>query len=164
MPLVLSAINAATGPTLARLHSKGEHANLARVVRMSALAGAAGAGATLLLFAFLGHAILNIVFGFAYLAAWAPLMVLCIGQFTNAAMGPVGLVLNMTGHEKDTTVGFMASALANVALNAVLIPRMGLLGAALATSTSTVLWNVVLAWRVKRRLGFLPVLPAGGNS
>jgi O-antigen/teichoic acid export membrane protein len=45
------------------------------------------------------------------------------------------------------------SALANIVLNALLIPRFGATGAACATAFSIVLWNVALNYEVRRHLG-----------
>lgn len=157
IPLVLMAVNQAIGPTLARLHSQRDRVRLARVARLAAYAGLTGGLAVLGGFAFWGHDLLRLVYGGAYLLAWAPLMILALGQATNAGMGPVGLVLNMTGYEKDAFFGLAVAAVVNVALNLALIPLLGTTGAATATAISTLLWNVLMAWRVRRRLGFVPL-------
>jgi len=157
IPLVLMAVNNAIGPTLSRLHSQGDRARLTRVVRLAAYAGLLGGLAVLALFAVWGHDLIRLVYGTVYLVAWAPLMILAVGQTTNAGMGPVGLVLNMTGYEKDAFFGLAVAAVVNIALNAALIPFWGTLGAATATAISTMVWNVLMAWRVKARLGFVPL-------
>lgn len=156
IPLVLGAVNGAIGPTLAGLHSTGDRTRLARIVRLAALAGLAGGAGTLAVFAFWGHGLIRFVFGAAYALAWTPLMILSLGQAVNAGAGPVGVVLNMTGHERDAFMALAVAAMLNVALNVALIPSMSTTGAALATATSTVVWNVVMSWRVRARLGFLP--------
>jgi O-antigen/teichoic acid export membrane protein len=68
-------------------------------------------------------------------------------------MGLAALVLNMTGHERDTAKGIAVSALLNVTLNALLIPLWGIEGAALASTLSMVVWNSLLVVLVHRRLG-----------
>lgn len=156
IPLVLGAINGAIGPTLAGLFSTGDRMRLARIVRITAMAGLAGGLLTFTVFAFAGQDLIQLVFGTAYLTAWPPLMILAVGQVSNAGAGPVGLVLNMTGYERDSFFGLLAAAVVNVMLNAALIPSMGTIGAAIATAISTALWNILLSWRVRRRLGFLP--------
>ncbi len=47
----------------------------------------------------------------------------------------------------------IAGVLTNVILNALLIPRWDIAGAAIATGTSLILWNVLLVILVRRRLG-----------
>lgn len=157
VPIVLVAVNPVLGPTLARLYALEDYAKLRRVVRAGALLSLLGAAPALIIYIALGKPILHVVFGADYVAAWVPLVILAGGQFVNAAMGPVGLVLNMTGHERDTVWVMAASALLNVALNGALIPFFGMTGAATATAASLVFWNLMLALRVRKRLGFVPV-------
>lgn len=164
VPVVLMAVNPVIGPTVARLHALGDHEKLRRTVRTGALLAALGAAPALLIYVLLGHLILRGIFGTAYVGAWLPLVILAGGQFVNAAMGPVGLVLNMSGHERDTTWVIAVSALLNVVLNGALIPYFGMTGAATATAISLVFWNVALAWRVRRRLGFVPAGFPRGNA
>jgi O-antigen/teichoic acid export membrane protein len=71
----------------------------------------------------------------------------------NAGMGSVGLILNMTGNEKDTLKGHIIAALVNIILNLVLIPYFGINGAAWATAVSMICWNLILGLLVFKRLG-----------
>ena len=41
----------------------------------------------------------------------------------------------------------------NIILNLVLVPRFGIVGAALATTISMVVWNVLLVIAVRKKLG-----------
>ncbi|MDJ0571261.1 MAG: polysaccharide biosynthesis C-terminal domain-containing protein, partial [Pleurocapsa sp. MO_192.B19] len=52
----------------------------------------------------------------------------------NVSTGSVGLLLNMTGNESYTLISRVSSTVLNVVLNALLIPRWGLEGAAIATA------------------------------
>jgi O-antigen/teichoic acid export membrane protein len=81
------------------------------------------------------------------------LLILAGGQLINALAGSVGLLMAMTGHQVESSIVLAVSAGLNVGLNYLLIPRYGLVGAALATGISTVVWNVTLAVRVRRLLG-----------
>ena len=92
------------------------------------------------------------IFGPEFLPAAPALAVLAIGQLVNAGSGSVGSLLTMTGHERDAAVGFGLSAVMNVALNVLLIPLWGPLGAAVATASSLIAWNVILSFAVYRRL------------
>jgi O-antigen/teichoic acid export membrane protein len=108
------------------------------------------AALVLILFA---RQILGNVFGPAYETGAACLAILCAGQLINSGAGSVGLILNMTGHERDSAFGLGIGALTNVTLNIALIPLFDIAGAALATGTSLIAWNIVLALRVHQRLG-----------
>lgn len=76
------------------------------------------------------------------------LQVLAIGQLVNALCGPVMYTLNMSGYEKVSQNIMLWTALMNIVLNLVLIPMIGILGAAIATTVSMVAWNVVAGFKV----------------
>jgi len=59
----------------------------------------------------------------------------------------------MTGYEKDTALGLAISAVLNVLLNLILIPKFSMAGAAAATSISMIVWNLLLWCLVWKRLG-----------
>jgi O-antigen/teichoic acid export membrane protein len=52
--------------------------------------------------------------------------------------------MTMTHYEKSAAGIFAFAVLANVALNASLIPVLGIKGAAIATTTTTILWNALM--------------------
>jgi O-antigen/teichoic acid export membrane protein len=150
---VLGAANAMLAPTIAALHARGETRRLQRVVTQSArlvLLCALPAALALILF---GRWILTAVFGAEYAVGATALAILAAAQLANAATGSVGQLLSMTGHERDAARGIALSALINVVLNALLIPRWGMNGAAAASAASLITWNVLLAILVHRRLG-----------
>ena len=88
-------------------------------------------------------------------ARW-PLVVLAVGQLANAAAGSVTALLSVTGHQKQVARVFGVVAATNVAANAVGIILFGLVGAAIATAASTVLWNVWLHTLARRELAVDP--------
>jgi O-antigen/teichoic acid export membrane protein len=92
-------------------------------------------------------------FGEEFTGGALALQVLLVGQVVNALCGSVGTVLLMIGRERELGIVSAASAVLNVVLNLVLIPRLGIVGAALASSASLVLFNVVLVVRVRFSLG-----------
>ncbi len=148
----LSAVNLIVAPLIVRLHGSGERNRLQSVVTDSARLSLAFALPVGLVLIFLGSPILGFVYGDDFRPAYSALALLCCGQVVNAAMGSVGLILNMTGNERDTVNAFGIGAVFNVVLNLVLIPRYGLNGAALAASIALVLWNATLCRKVWLRL------------
>lgn len=160
----LSAINMVAAPRFTRLHVEGDAENLELFARQSARIAVLTATPIAAAFVLFGGSILSWIFGDRYAAAYAPLAILTIGQIVNASVGSVGFLLNMTGHERDTARGVMAGALANVSLALLLVPRFGMHGAAIATATSLVVWNLCLWKAVQRRLGIstLPFDPPKG--
>ena len=93
------------------------------------------------------------LFGDDFVAGHPVLTVLCLGQLVNAATGSVSLLLIMTHHERDNVVVTGTTAVLNGVLNLVLIPEWGAMGAAIATTTATIISNIWLAVLVYRRLG-----------
>lgn len=149
----LAAVNLVAAPLIARLHSSSERDRLQAVVTFSArlaLGGALPVGLALIVF---GSPIIGFAYGDGFRPAHVALAIVCFGQVGSAAMGSVGLILNMTGHERDTVKAFAVTAAVNVLLNLALIPRYGIEGAAAASSIALVLWNIVLCWKVWIRLG-----------
>jgi O-antigen/teichoic acid export membrane protein len=155
--LALVAGNAVVAPMIASCHSQGDVVGLRRVVRTGtrmALAGSLTLAAALVVF---GREVLAF-FGPEYAGSYAALLVLCAGQVISAGIGPVGYLLSLTGHERTAARVYGVCAVVNVAASAILIPRWGLTGAAVATAGSMVMWNVWLRVLVRERLnlgGFL---------
>jgi O-antigen/teichoic acid export membrane protein len=87
--------------------------------------------------------------------------VLAVGFVAKGFVGPAELYLNVMGQQKICALTLMASAVLNMVLNIMLIPMLGLLGAAIATAFSLVVLSIGLFLIARRRLGvvLLPSLP-----
>jgi len=96
-------------------------------------------------------------FGEEFTAGVYPLIILAIGQIINALCGPVMYLLNMTGKEKQARNIIIVASVINVALNLYFIPLYGLMGAAIATGVSTVVWNVMAVFQIKKEYGFISI-------
>jgi O-antigen/teichoic acid export membrane protein len=145
----MTAINMAVAPELARLHACGERARLraaaARASRASLLAGLAVAA----VLGLVGSPLLG-VFGTGFEAAYPALVVLALGYVVNAFSGSAGYLLIMTGRETTAAWIFTIAALANVGGNYLLIPAIGIMGAATATASTIALVAIGL-WLSSRR-------------
>jgi O-antigen/teichoic acid export membrane protein len=67
-----------------------------------------------------------------------------------AVLGPLTSFLMMTGRQDSAAVVHVSSAVANVLLNLVLIPRFGIVGAAVASSLNLIIMQLAL-WVLARR-------------
>lgn len=148
----LQTVNMFVLPYFARMHMQEDHKRLQKLVTMCARASLLAALPIVLVFVFWGEAIICTFFGSDYINAYLPLVILASGQFVNALFGPVGILLNMTGHQRDTLRGIMIAAGANILLNLALIPTFGLNGAAIATALTFIIWNVSLWLYAKKRI------------
>ncbi len=151
--LGLTALNMVVAPFAARLHIEEERQKLQKLVRRTAQAALVFAVPATLLFVVFGEWLLVTLFGDEFRGAYEPLMVLAVGQLVSAWFGPNGMLLTMTRHEREVTRAVAVAAVLNVVLNLLLIPAVGVVGAAIATSVSLVFWNVWLWVVARRRLG-----------
>ncbi len=140
------AVNAIQGPHVAHLYASGDMKKLQKMVTRSSRAIFAFSLPIVILMCIFGDNIIRIAFGPQYTGAYWPLVILSVGQLVNSSMGSVANVLNMTGHERDTTRIILIGALLNVSLNLALTPMLGMTGAAAATASGLIIWNLLM-WR-----------------
>ena len=72
----------------------------------------------------------------------------------HAAVGPAERLLNMLGERRQCAFTYAAAFAINLVLCVMLIPRFGIEGAAIATSSALVMESIALYLVAKRRLGF----------
>jgi O-antigen/teichoic acid export membrane protein len=149
----LQAINTTVAPQFAKLYALGDKVQLQKVVTDSASASMALALPQVAVILLFGEPLLNYIFGTEFAVAYTPLTILALGQIVNSAMGPVGFLLNMTGYERETARWVVVSAVGNIVLNLILISLLGINGAAIATTITVTVRNVLLWRTVSHRLG-----------
>lgn len=150
--LGISAANGIVAPMIAELDAAGDRAGIRRLLAISARGVMAYAIPVILFLLLLGRPLLGL-YGKEFEASWVPMMVLALGQFGIVAFGSVGFLLTMSGHERAASVTIAASAVLNIVLNFLLIPRWGVLGAAMATSVATISRSLILTLWAWRKLG-----------
>ena len=96
------------------------------------------------------------LFGEPFRAGAAVTVVLAVGKLVDAATGPCGLVLNMAGRIRTNMVNNVVALALNVALLLVLVPRHGIVGAAIAWTVTLVVVNTARVAQVTRAFGFRP--------
>jgi O-antigen/teichoic acid export membrane protein len=80
----------------------------------------------------------------AFAAAAPVLVILLIGHLINGTLGLTGWVIAMAGRSRLILINNLLAAGSNVVLCCLLIPRMGLIGAALSTASSVALLLTLL--------------------
>lgn len=155
--LSLAVVNLVIGPHITQVHRSGDRTKLQALSRQSARMALVVALPIALPLIFFGGPILSVVFGAEYAEiATLPLAILAVAQLINVGFGSVGMLLTMSGYERDTLLGQAIALVINVLVAALLIPTLGGVGAALAGGIGLVIWNVVLAVLVTRRLKMSP--------
>lgn len=149
----LGAVNSVVAPRFARLHEQGDFERLQRVVTRSARLILFLSLSVVAFFVLFGRPLLGLAFGAEFVASYVPLVILLGGQLVSSTAGSVGQLLNMAGHERDSAKAIVLAAIVNVGLNLLLIPPLGIVGAAIASAVSLSIQNVWLWLAVRRRLG-----------
>jgi O-antigen/teichoic acid export membrane protein len=154
--LGLGAVNNALAPYYARFSAQSDHVSLQRFTTRSAQIALLVAMPLTAIYAAIGGVLIEKFFGNGYASAYWPLVILAVGQLFIAATGSVGMILYMSHHERDASLGAATGAGVNVAASLLLVPHFGIIGAAYATAASEVVWGIMWCWLVWRRLGIIP--------
>lgn len=106
-----------------------------------------------LIFVLFPEATLNILFGSRYIGATSALQILSLGFFIHAILGPSAITLVAMGDTRFVAWSLLIALIGNIALNIILIPPLGIVGAAIATTSSLatryLLVSVRLYWLSK---------------
>ncbi len=100
--------------------------------------------------------LMRVAFGPEFVVAATPLAIMAIGQLFNVLRGPTGAMLLMTGNEGIALRLTLAGLALLLVLSFVLIPRYGLVGAAIAYSAPIIL-RCLLGYIIARKLLVAPV-------
>jgi O-antigen/teichoic acid export membrane protein len=146
------AVGSAVANRFAALHARGDKEALRAFARDAVHWTFWPSLAAAILLLALGLPLLWL-FGPQFVEGYPVMLILVVGFLFRSSMGPAEYLLNMLGEHKLCAAVLLATALLNIALNLVMVPAFGLIGAATATSASLVaaaLTNYVV---VSRRLG-----------
>lgn len=104
----------------------------------------------------IGYAILINLLGQpdTYALGWAPYLIMCAGVLLIGGYLPLDMILTQAGLPKEQTKLRVVTVCTNLILNFLLIPKLGLNGAAIGTSMSMILSVVYLKCVVKAKLEF----------
>jgi O-antigen/teichoic acid export membrane protein len=151
----LEAVGTALAPIFSRLIAKGERANVQSLLESATCWVMVALWPLYLVLAFFPTSALAI-FGSGFSEGAAALTVLSVAMLVNLGTGNVSVVLLMAGKSWWNLSNAAIAATANVLLNLVLIPRIGIVGAAYAWSASIFLVNGLAVTEVWRTLGIRP--------
>ncbi|AIC96097.1 flippase [Shouchella lehensis] len=149
--MILVSINSIVAPKFATLWDKKEYKKLEKF-SSDVTIGMTGLSFIILLPFLLFPTVIMSFFGESFATGDKPLMIMAIGQFFVLATGPVGYLLMMSGHEKFYRNNVIISAVLNVLLNLTLIPFLGINGAALSTSISLIVKNILAVLYVRKKI------------
>jgi O-antigen/teichoic acid export membrane protein len=160
---VLMAVNSISAPKFAALHKQGDLATLGEIARKSAKLMALVASPVLAIFLLFPTWVMSL-FGAEFASGATVLSILALGQFVNVVTGSVGWILIMCGYERLMRNNIAICAALSVSLNILLVPRLGAIGAAVATAVTLSLQMLIGAAMVWQKLGVLTVPLWRGKS
>jgi len=149
----LAAINSMAGPKFSELFHSGRIEELFYTAKKSAKLVFWTTSPILIFFALFGKFLLQWFYGNDFVVAYPALVIVAIGQFVNSIAGSTGMFLNMTGNQIVLRNFILISALANIAINLILIPSIGIYGASIASMISLSFWNIAALLFIKSKYG-----------
>lgn len=144
--------SAALGPLVARHHREGNRKAFAEALAEVARWTTSLAAPAVLVSAVLRRDVLHLV-SHAYGDHSLFVAILLIPPFTNCAYGMAGACLMFTGHTRVTLANSFSVAILNTALTYLLIPRYGMVGAALSTAVATTIMSGLQMIELRRLEG-----------
>lgn len=152
----LMAINSIAAPKFSEIYSSGDLDALKKIVQQSTKTIFWISLPVLTLLILFPEFILS-MFGEEFKIASFTLIILSVGKMVSAISGSVGTFLQMVGKQKVFQNILIFAAVVNIVLNYFLIPSHGIGGAAIASATSGILWNVLMIIYIKRNFGFYTI-------
>lgn len=134
MAAILGAFNMIFMPMIADHFHRRDMKQLEELFRINTKWGIYCITPLVLVIAFAAEDVMRVVFGAAYAGGATVLLILTIGQFINIATGGTGAILVMTGRQTLWLRLSLCILVANLVLNLTLVPRWGMIGAAVATA------------------------------
>lgn len=101
--------------------------------------------------------VLTLLFGSQYSSAYLSLSILASGYLISTSVGRVGSVLHSTGHTNYILYNNLAAVTLNIILNIMLIPQYGIIGAAIATSSSIIFTNLLMFAEVWKKESIISI-------
>lgn len=152
IPFTLIIANMVAAPLIAKYYEQKDKHRLSEFLPRLARFNFAFSSLVLLALLLFGNMVLGF-FGEAFKEAYPVLVIIGLAQWFNVSTGSVGLLLSMSGHEKQALVIQSLSAVLNIILDFILIPPLGIIGAALATAISLFAWNLGMVFFARTKLG-----------
>lgn len=145
VPILLNGVAYIYLPVVSKLHAQKKHDEIRRMYIITTKWIFSLTYPLFLVLVLFPRPVLGFLFGTEYVVGAVALQILVIGFFFHTFLGLNASTLLSLGETKYLMGTSIATSLVNIGLNIALVPRMGIMGAALATSASLVLLNVLVS-------------------
>ncbi len=156
VPYLMTVANLTIAPRVSRLHRDGKFDQLQRLATATAIRVLLVTLPLALVLVFGASLLLDLLYGSSFTEGSNVIRILALSQLVVVGFGPVGVLLSMTKHADLSARAFTVGAVLNIGLNLALIPRFGMIGAALATGISTISSYTLCWYMVRRKLALRP--------
>lgn len=146
------AVGSAVAKDFAALHARGDRVALAAYARDAVQWTFWPSLAATLAILALGKPLLWL-FSPSFTDAYPVMLVLAGGFMFRASVGPAEFVLNALGEQKRCAAVAVIAASINIGLNLLLVPELGMMGAAIATASALATGAVLFAYVARQRTG-----------
>ena len=154
--VILTAFNVIFAPMIARLYYSGAKERLAEMYKVSTKWGLYISLPIFLVVLFASGDVMTLIYGAEYQRGAIPLTILSTAQLINAGTGAVGFILIMTGRQQRWLAISAIMFFLDLGLNLMLIPKMGIVGAAIGTAFAVAGLFVLALIQVKYELDLWP--------
>jgi len=154
--LIPDSIQKVITPSIANFYGKKDYLNINKLIKNTVLRVFVITSFASLSILLLGQFLIELLFRDDFLPAYEPLLILVVGS---VIYGPISSINGTLPGIGKVNVMFKISlicAVMNIILNILLIPKYGITGAAIATSTSLIFTALVRVYFIKL---YIPKLP-----
>jgi O-antigen/teichoic acid export membrane protein len=130
-------------PTASRMFARDDHSGINRLYWKTAIWMAALSFPIFAMTFSMARPLTLFLYGARYEQSGMILALLSFGYYVNVALGFNGLTLQVLGKVRYIVIINLIAAVTNVAVNLILIPRYGALGAAIGTAATLVVHNIL---------------------
>ncbi len=155
VPIALQSVNQIFSPMIAELHAGGNRILLQRLYATLTKWIVILTIPLALTIAVFARPLME-VFGSGFRPGAAVLVIGTAGQLINCAVGSVGFLLMMSGHQVEMIKIQAANAVMLIGLSLFLVPRWGMTGAAMASAITVATTNMWSLAAVRRSLKLFP--------
>lgn len=156
IPMILGSFNSVFAPIIAELYHFGEMKRLDELFKITTKWGLYLCFPLFIVMWLQSHDVVLFVFGQKFAAGAIPLIILSFGQLINVGTGTIGSLLTMTGHQNKWLAFLFGGLFIEIALGLILIPRLGMVGAAAASSVSLIVLMVAGIIAARRLIDVWP--------
>jgi O-antigen/teichoic acid export membrane protein len=153
----LAAINAAIAPRIAEYYKSGDRQGLQSILHIAALLSF---GSTVVLISgiLLLKGMLFSLFAGVADQGQMVLFILLIGHVMNTVTGSVSVLMTMSGQEKFSAMLAIIMTFIHILTQIPLVKNYGIEGAAVGIAGTSMIWNLILLYRAKTKVGVNPTV------